>query len=98
MNIGHITQPNTKGQIVIPYKMRKSLGIDKDTPLQLFQVGEAVMVRPLHSMKTNLQTKEAKLEVLRKTAGSWAGDDWPETEKKMHVVEIAASKKRKTSW
>lgn len=98
MNIGHIIQPNVKGQIVIPYKMRKSLGIDKDTSLQLTLVGESVVMRPVRSVVTNRDASHAYLEVLRKTAGSWAGDDWPKTEKKRSSIELEATKKRKAAW
>ena len=38
------------------------------------------------------------LEVLKNTAGSWGGDDWPKTEKRRKKIELAASRKRKRTW
>ena len=97
MNIGNIVTPNTKGQIVIPQKIRKSLGVDKNTPLQLSLVGKAIILRPIKSVVTSTDTNTAVLEVLKKTAGSWAGDDWPKTEKRQRKIELVAAKKRKSA-
>jgi AbrB family looped-hinge helix DNA binding protein len=99
MNIGNIVTPNTKGQIVIPQKMRGGLGITSDTPLHLSLTGDAIMIRPIRSIITNNDTHVARAEVLKNTAGSWIGDDWPKTEKKRKQIELAETKKRKTmSW
>lgn len=99
MNIGTIVTPTAKGQIVIPYKMRMSLGISADNPLQLSLVGEAIMMQPIRSVITTKDSDAAFRELLQKTAGSWAGDDWPKTEKVSRKLELAAAKKRKAvSW
>lgn len=99
MNVGTIVTPNTKGQIVIPQKMRGSLGITADTPLHLSLVGEAILVQPIRSVITTKDSDAAFMELLKKTAGSWAGDDWPKTEKKRKQIELTAAKKRKAvSW
>lgn len=47
MNTGTIVTPNTKGQIVIPQKIREALGITQNTPLQINQVGQAVILHPI---------------------------------------------------
>mgnify|MGYP001612950741 CR=1 FL=1 len=87
-----------KGQIVIPQRMREALGIGQQAPLQVTMVGEAVVIRPVRAVITSSDTNAAVMEVLKKTAGSWAGDDWLETEKKQRVIELAAAKKRKAVW
>ncbi len=99
MNVGIIITPTAKGQFVIPHKMRVSLGISPDTPLHLSLVGEAVMMQPIRSIITTKGLNAPFRELLKKTAGSWADDDWPKTEKKMKHIELATAKKRKAvSW
>ena len=65
MNIGNIVTPNTKGQIVIPQKMRGGLGITSDTPLHLSLTGDAIMIRPIRSIITNNDTHFARADVLK---------------------------------
>lgn len=99
MNLGIIVTPNTKGQIVIPQKLRGSLGITPETPLQISLVGEAILIQPIRAIITTKDTGAALQELLKKTAGSWAGDDWPKTEKRRKQIELESAKKRKTqSW
>lgn len=99
MNVGTIITPTAKGQVVIPYKMRMSLGISADSPLHVSLVGEAIMMQPIRSIITTNDSNAAFRELLQKTAGSWAGDDWPKTEKKSRKLELAAVRKRKAvSW
>lgn len=99
MNVGTIVTPNTKGQIVIPQKMRASLSITADTPLHLSLVGETIMMQPIRSVITTNNSDTAFMELLKKTAGSWADDDWPKTEKRRRKIELVAAKKRKAiSW
>lgn len=99
MNIGIITQPNEKGQIVIPKKIRDSLGINKNVPLKVVQRDNGIFLYPIKGYITNIDTdKSAYLKILEKTQGAWAGDDWPETEKRRRKIELAASKRRKAAW
>ncbi len=95
MNIGNIVTPNTKGQIVIPQKLRGGLGITSNTPLHVSLAGDAIMIRPIRSIITNDDTHVARAEVLKNTAGSWADDDWPKTEEKRNQKELEEAKKRK---
>ena len=37
-------------------------------------------------------------DLLRKTQGAWAGDDWDKTRARRRKIELAASKKRKEAW
>ena len=100
MNIVNIISPNTKGQIVIPQKMRKSLGITADTLLQITQTGQAVLIHPIKSVVVSGERDNSLLlEILKKTSGAWANDkSWPKIEKERKVVELVASAKRKTAW
>ena len=99
MNIGTIVTPNVKGQIVIPQKIRAALGIGVNTPLQLTQMGKSLILHPITGIVRDVNEEHAYREVLKRTAGSWAHDDWSETEKKHKKIELAASKKRKKqSW
>lgn len=98
MNVQTIVTSNTKGQVVIPHMIRKRLGIVPNTLLQVTQVGEDILLRPVKRIITQTKSdNQALLEVLKRTAGAWAGDDWPETEKKMRRVELAATRKRRAA-
>lgn len=99
MNIGTIVTPNTKGQIVIPYKIRQNLGITAQTSLQLLQAGQSIVLHPISDIIRKIDSDSTYLEVLKRTQGSWAGDDWPKTEKRRHQIEQRAALKRKqTTW
>ena len=93
-----ITKPNSKGQVVIPKKFRDELGIDENVLLNLVLSGRGIYITPLERTIFSKDSKNLFLEVLKRTAGSWAGDDWPETEKRRRKIELAASKKRKNVW
>lgn len=99
MNIGTIVTPNVKGQIVIPYKIRQDLGITAQTSLQLLQAGQSIILHPISDIIRKIDSDSTYLEVLKNTQGSWAGDDWPKTEKRRHQIEQRAALKRKqTTW
>lgn len=98
MIVGNIITPNAKGQIVIPQKIRESLGINSETTLQISQVGNSVVLHPVVAVVTKSDDQQNYLEILRKTAGSWSGDDWPETEKRRKKIELKASRRRKKTW
>ena len=38
------------------------------------------------------------VKILEKTQGAWAGDDWPETEKRQRKIELAATGRNKAPW
>lgn len=96
MNIGTIVTPNSKGQVVIPAKVRDMLGITAQTPLQVEVMGHGVMFHPVvRVVRKGDFADETFAEILKKTQGSWAGDDWPKTEKRRHQIEQRAALKRK---
>ena len=98
MNLGVITKPNSKGQVVIPKKFRDELGIDEGVFVSVTLKGNAINIVPIEKSVSSKDSRALFIEVLRKTAGAWAGDDWPETEKKRRKIELAASRKRKNAW
>jgi|SRR3990170_7081939 len=98
MNLGIITKPNVKGQIVIPKKFRKELGIDESVLLNLTLKGNGVYITPLDRLMATTDSRGVYMEILKRTAGTWAGDDWVKTERKRRVTELKASKARKNAW
>src|SRR3989338_3683948 len=101
MNVGNLVMPNTKGQVVIPSKIRKQLGITPEVPLRFTVMGSGIFVLPMTVSPKNLSTdNRAVLEVLKRTRGAWG----PETaeEKRLEVkrrkLELAASKRARDAW
>jgi len=98
MNLGVITKPNSKGQIVIPKKFRVELGITSEVLLNLSLRGGGIYITPLDKSLSSKNSRNLFLEMLRKTAGSWAGDSWLKTAEKRRKTELSASRKRKKAW
>ncbi|OGY09424.1 MAG: hypothetical protein A2782_01225 [Candidatus Blackburnbacteria bacterium RIFCSPHIGHO2_01_FULL_43_15b] len=82
MKVGYIVTPNTKGQIVIPKKVRDFLKINENVPLNLQQVDQGIYIHPISEVVTKQETETSFTDILRKTQGAWAGDNWPETERR----------------
>jgi len=76
MNIGTITKPNIKGQIVIPKQMRDTLGIKENTPLNLVVRGNGIYIYPIAQIVAKSENVSSYSKLLEKTQGAWAGDDW----------------------
>lgn len=98
MKVGIITKPNAKGQIVIPRALRKSLNITPKTPINIVQAGKGLLLYPINDIITEAETEPSYLEILKKTKGTWAGDDWEKTRKRRRAIELQASRKRKQTW
>ncbi len=100
MDIGQIVTPNTKGQVVIPQKVREALGINENTPLQVVVSGSGVALYPVaRVLKKGDYLDERLAEILDRTRGLWASDkDWEKREKKRKRIEVEASKKRRKAW
>ncbi len=100
MDIGQIVTPNTKGQVVIPQKVREALGINENTPLQVVVSGSGVALYPVaRVLKKGDYLDERLAEILDRTRGLWADDkDWEKREKKRKRIEVEASKKRRKAW
>ncbi len=98
MKIGTIAKPNQKGQIVIPKKMRRALGIDADVSLNLVLRGSGIYIYPVQEVITKGEKENSYLEILQKTQGTWAQENWGSLRKKRNQTELAASEKRKQVW
>ncbi|MBI2405027.1 AbrB/MazE/SpoVT family DNA-binding domain-containing protein [Candidatus Gottesmanbacteria bacterium] len=98
MNLGIVTKPNAKGQIVIPKRMRDALGIDENALLSLTIKGYGVYITPLEKSLGTSDSRNIAVEVLKKTMGTWKRDTWTKTEKQRRKLELAASAKRKQAW
>lgn len=104
MNVGNIVEPNAKGQIVIPKKIREELNINKDTLLNMIVRDDAIHLYPITNVTTTAEAEASHsklLAVLEKTRGAWANEDWAaydKQEKKRRKLELEASKKRKKAW
>lgn len=98
MKVGIITKPNQKGQIVIPKKMREALGIDSNVSLNLILRGGGIYIYPLKEVITRGERESSYLDILQKTQGAWAREDWDSLRKKRRKAELTASKKRRRTW
>ena len=101
MNFGIITYPNAKGQIVIPKKFRDKLAITPKTPVHINTTDHYLTIQPIINTQTIITDPSGYLEILKKTQGAWANENWAEydrTEKKRGLLESKAIKKLKRSW
>lgn len=101
MNIGTIVTPNTKGQIVIPKKIRNELDITPGKPFNVIASDGGIHIYPVSTVVTQEEQKnknELLSDILKSTQGAWAGDDWPKTEKRRRKIELEASRRRKNAW
>lgn len=100
MNIGVITQPNSKGQIVIPAKFREALELDSDVHLSLTLVGEGIFIQPVTASTKIPTSNDAFLALLEKTQGAWGplSKEEEKKEKARRKLELDASKRRKNAW
>ena len=102
MNIGNIVEPNSKGQIVIPKKIRDHLGIGPGTSLNIVVRDDVIHLYPIIGITTKAEAEISHsrlLAVLDKTRGMWADDrDFDKRQKLRRKVELAASRKRKQTW
>ena len=98
MKVGIIAKTNQKGQVVIPQKMRKALGIEPGTVLNLVLAGRGIYLYPVEEVVTKTERENSYLKILERTQGSWKKEDWQVLRKKRRKIELSASKKRKKKW
>lgn len=99
MKVGFIAEPNKKGQIVIPKKLRDALGITPQTSLNLVLRGGGIYIYPIDEVVAKVESESPYLNILEKTQGAWADDkSWDKTEKRRRKIELAASLRRKRAW
>ena len=98
MKVGIIAKTNQKGQVVIPQKMRKALGIGAGTVLNLILAGRGIYLYPVEEVVTKTEKESSYLKILARTQGSWKKEDWESLGRRRRKVELLASKKRKKKW
>ncbi len=98
MKIGSFTTTNDKGQVVIPKDIRDSLGIDSNVTLNITVAGGGIYIHPVEEFITKSETESSYLQLLEKTKGAWANDDWDELRYSRSKTELNASKSRKEPW
>lgn len=102
MNVGNIVEPNAKGQIVIPKRIRDELGIDPGTPLNMVVRDNSIYLYPVTDITTKGEAEISHsrlLAALERTRGIWADDkDFDRRQKIRRKIELAATKERKKSW
>jgi AbrB family looped-hinge helix DNA binding protein len=98
MKIGTISRANSKGQVVIPKKIRDTLNIDQNVPLNITIQGNSVFIQPIKKIEGDIDTEGAYLNILERSKGSWKDGDWKEMAKKRRNIELKASAKRKKTW
>lgn len=90
---------NTKGQVVIPKKIREQLNITPDTILQVGLTANSFVFTPVKSVITLADSDSSYLQILEKTHGSWLEAEKPKKQKtNKRNLELLASKNRKQAW
>lgn len=98
MKVGTVTTTNDKGQLVIPKEMRDALGIDSGATLNLVLAGKGIYVYPVEEFITKSEAESSYLQLLQKTKGTWADEDWDSLQQKRSKLELKASESRKNQW
>ncbi len=95
-----ITQPNAKGQIVIPKKIRDSLGIDTNSYLSIVASENALHIYPVELISSKPLNRTAYLKLLKQNRGRWgpATKEEIEREKKQREVDLKAVEEARKAW
>lgn len=94
MNLHPIITPNSKGQLIIPAAIRKTLGLSPTNPLEIQTVGGHIVLKPIKNLITADADQSQYLDALKQTAGSWSNDPLPNK----HQLEIKAAQRRRDAW
>ncbi len=94
MQNSYFTTTNTKGQIVIPKKIRDLLGLNHNSLLKISSMDTKVIIEKIHENETQTESNNAYLQILKSTQGSWENEPFDSKRK----IELSASKKRKSLW
>ena len=102
MKITTILSTNTKGQIVLPFRMRKALEIDEHVSLYVTLADKKIVIEPIMDIVTHpiAHPNASRLDVLRSIQGSWgeATASEEEAEKARSDREQAATEERRRAW
>ncbi len=98
MNIGVIATPNTKGQVVIPKKLRVQFGIDSGSPLNIVAGDGMIYLKPIRTLRGRFpQIGGPYLRVLGMTRGAW-GHERDHGHQRKQRLEIVAARRRRRAW
>jgi AbrB family looped-hinge helix DNA binding protein len=95
MKVGNIVETNQKGQLVIPKKIRDLLGITPGKALNILVRDNGVYIQPIDEVVSSSQSASSYYKILKRTQGSWVGDDWPETQRKQRKIDLVEAKRAK---
>lgn len=95
MKVGYLLNTNSKGQLVIPARVREQLQINEQVPLQLVVKDQVIHIVPVTAVFTKETTAPSYLDVLKQTQGSWQADSASPNRTKL---ELKASARRKAAW
>lgn len=98
MKIGSFTTTNDKGQVVIPKDIRDRLGIDSHVTLNITVAGAGIYIHPVEEFITRAESESSYLQLLEKTKGTWADENWDELRQNRSKTELNASQSRKEPW
>ena len=100
MKVGNFVTPNEKGQIVIPYKIRRDLGIDENTLLQVMASGQSITIYPISDVVRKWGYGATFRDILTRTAGAWGPVSQEEKKwaRKRRQIELQAAKRRRQAW
>lgn len=98
MNTGTFATTNSKGQLIIPKKMRDALNIDSHVTLSLQLVGGGIYIYPVQEFIAKVESESSYAQLLEKTKGAWKDEDWVGIREKRSSIELKASKTRKRPW
>lgn len=90
-----LTQPNQKGQIVIPKVLRDEMHIGEHTPLAISRQGDGLFLVPIHDIVTTKGVPSTYHALLRETRGAWGKKEELSDSK---AFEFKASTRRKQPW
>lgn len=91
-------KPNEKWQVVIPKRFREELGLKGGVLLNVSLKEKGVFMVPLERIMTTPDSRKIYMNILTKTAGTWADDSWEGTRSRREGIELEASERRKNSW
>ncbi|MBI4599781.1 AbrB/MazE/SpoVT family DNA-binding domain-containing protein [Candidatus Uhrbacteria bacterium] len=98
MQPGYITQPNTKGQVVIPKELRERFVITDRSSVNIIPYEDGLYLHPIHSVFSKGPAASAYQKTLLKTKGSWGAID-EKHERAHRARELSAARKRRaSSW
>lgn len=95
MKIEYYSTPNSKGQVVIPKKLRDDLGITQSGLLHILKRGRGFYVYPVKEVIGAENSDLSYTAILSQTKGKWGRTD---SNSHNADIELRASQNRKQAW